>query len=272
MAFVVVEAVYGVLSHSTALLADAAHNLSDVLGLGLAWGASAMARRRPSSRHTYGLRKTTVLAALANGMLLLTALGGVAWEAIQRFSEQTAIPGKTVMAVALVGVLINGVSAALFVSRAKTDVNVRGALVHLLTDAAVSVGVVVVGAVLILRPNWLWLDPAVSLAISAIVAVATWQLLRDAVHLSLDGVPPGIDVSQVLGALEALPGVVAVHDLHIWALSTSETALTAHLVIDTSAPPELAAMASQTLDHGFGIEHSTLQLDTPEQAADCHSC
>lgn len=272
MAFVGVEATFGVISNSTALLADAAHNLSDVLGLGLAWGASAMARRPPSARRTYGLRKTTVLAALANGMLLLAAVGAVTWESVQRFSSPQAIPGRLVLAVALVGVVINALSAALFIGRAATDVNVRGAVVHLLADAAVSLGVVFVGALLMFEPTWVWLDPAVSLVIAAAVAAATWRLLRDALHLSLDGVPPGIDVDEVLRALHELPGVVAVHDLHVWALSTSETALTAHLVVDATAPAQLTSLANRTLAQSFGIEHSTLQLDTPAQAADCRRC
>ncbi len=270
--FVVVEAAYGVIAHSTALLADAAHNLSDVLGLGLAWGAAAMARRKPTSRHTYGWKKTTVLAAVANAMLLLVALGGVAWEAVGRFTEARPIAGSTVLTVAAIGVVINGLSAALFMRGADKDANVRGAYLHLVADAAVSVGVVVVGAILIWQPTWLWLDPAVSLAISVVVAFGTWQLLSESLNLSVDGVPEGIDLSQVRETLEALPGVVAVHDLHVWAMSTSETALTAHLVVAEGAPRGLTARAQQALSATYGIRHSTLQVDTPEQAQGCQSC
>ncbi len=272
IAFVVVEAAYGVIANSTALLADAAHNLSDVLGLGLAWGAAAMARKKPTSRHTYGLKKTTVLAAMANAMLLLVALGGVAWEALGRFSTAHPISGSTVLTVAAIGVVINGLSAALFMRGADKDVNIRGAYLHLVADAAVSVGVVVVGAVLMWQPNWLWLDPTVSLAISLVVAIGTWRLLSESVNLSLDAVPEAIDIEHVRHSLEQLPGVITVHDLHIWAMSTSETALTAHLVVGDTAPDDLASQARATLKSAYGIGHSTLQVDTPEQAQGCQSC
>ncbi len=272
VSFVAVEAVFGVLTNSTALLADAAHNVGDVLGLVMAWVASAMARRKPSSQRTYGLRKTTVLAALANAVLLLVAVGGVSWEALMRFATPQPIPGKTVLIVAAIGVVINGASAVLFARGAHDDANLRGAFLHLLADAAVSVGVVFVGAVLLLYPTWLWLDPLVSLVISAVVAWGTWRLLRTALHLSLDGVPQQVDITAIRACLERLPGVTAVHDLHVWAMSTSETALTAHLVVDERTVLDLAGQAGRQLEEHFGIAHCTIQLDTPSQAEDCHVC
>jgi cobalt-zinc-cadmium efflux system protein len=261
VAFVAIEAVYGVLAHSTALLADAAHNLGDVLGLAMAWGASALARRAPSDLHTYGFRRSTVLAALANAVLLLAAVGAVAWEAIGRFRAPTEPHGATMMWVAAVGVVVNGVSALLFRGGSQRDSNVRGAFLHLVADAAVSAGVVVAGAI-VWKTGWAWVDPATSLAVSAVVLFGTWSLLRDALHLAMDGVPRGIDLEHVRTFLLALPGVEAVHDLHIWAMSTTEIALTAHLVMPWSdCPPAFLGGLEHELLERFGIAHATVQID-----------
>jgi cobalt-zinc-cadmium efflux system protein len=231
-----------------------------------------MAKRAASARYTYGFRRTTVLAALSNAVLLFVAVGAVAGEAIGKFWQPAAVPGKTVLFVALFGVLINGASAALFTKHAHDDANVRGAFLHLLTDALVSVGVVVVGALLLWQPSWVWLDPLVSLLISVVILIGTWRLLRDSLHLSLDGVPPRLDRDEVAQYLAQLPGVLSVHDLHIWAISTSESALTTHLVVSDQAPRGLAARASDELAARFGIDHVTVQLDTPEQASNCRTC
>ena len=264
LAFVALEAVFGVLAHSTALLADAAHNLSDVLGLAMAWGASALARRAPSTLHTYGFRRSTVLAALANAVLLLAAVGAVAWEAIGRFHTPTEPHGTTMMWVAAAGVVVNGVSALLFRKGSKGDVNVRGAFLHLVADAAVSAGVVVAGAVL-WRTGWVWIDPATSLLVSAVVLFGTWGLLRDALHLAMDGVPRNIDLEKVRAFLVALPDVEAVHDLHVWAMSTTEIALTAHLVMPwRDCPPAFLGGLEHELGERFGIVHTTVQIEPSE--------
>ena len=261
LAFVALEAVFGVLAHSTALLADAAHNLGDVLGLAMAWGASALARRAPSDLHTYGFRRSTVLAALANAVLLLAAVGAVAWEAIGRFHTRTAPHGTTMMWVAAVGVAVNGISSLLFRRGSKGDVNVRGAFLHLAADAAVSAGVVVAGA-LVWRTGSAWIDPATSLLVSAIVLYGTWGLLRDALHLAMDGVPRDIDLEKVRAFLRELPEVEAVHDLHVWAMSTTEVALTAHMVMPwPTCEPAIFAELEHELHERFGISHVTVQLD-----------
>jgi cobalt-zinc-cadmium efflux system protein len=229
LAFVALEGAFGVVAHSTALLADAAHNLSDVLGLAMAWGASTLARRAPSDLHTYGFRRSTVLAALANAVVLLAAVGAVAWEAVGRFGAPSEPHGTTMMWVASAGVVINGVSALFFRKGSEGDANIRGAFLHLVADAAVSAGVVVAGVVL-WRTGWKWVDPVTSLLVSAIVLVGTWGLLRHALHLAMDGVPRNIALEEVRAFLLGLPKVNAVHDLHVWAMSTTEIALTAHLV------------------------------------------
>lgn len=267
--FVVVEAAYGISSGSVALVADAAHNLSDVLGLALAWAAFVLAQRKPSRRRTYGLRKTTVLAALANSVLLLVAIGGVSWEAVGRLRAPSRIEGGVVMAVAAIGVIINGVSAALFAKGRKGDANLQGAFLHLASDAAVSLGVVVTGAI-ILRTGWMMLDPIVSLLVSVVILVGTWSLLKQSVNLALDAVPEGIDVEAVNAYLTSLPGVVEVHDLHIWAMSTTETALTAHLVMQTNTcEPRFLGDVGKALHQKFKIEHSTLQVEPPEAPDPC---
>jgi cobalt-zinc-cadmium efflux system protein len=269
LVFVAIEAFYGFTTGSVALVADAAHNLSDVLGLAFAFTAFVLARRRPSRTHTYGLRKTTVLAALGNAVLLLVAVGGVAWEAVMRLREPAPVPGEVMMIVAAIGVVINGVAAALFARGRKGDANLRGAFLHLAGDAAVSFGVVVAGAV-ILRTGWMWVDPVVSLVVSAVILVGTWSLLKQSLNLALDAVPEGIDAAAVETYLNTLPGVLDVHDLHIWAMSTTETALTAHLVMQTNTcEPRFLGDVGRALHDRFKIEHSTLQVEAPEAPDPC---
>jgi len=263
--FVLVELVYGVLSDSLALIADAGHNLSDVLSLLLAWGASRLARRAPSVRFTYGFGKATVLAALLSAAVLLVALGGIAWEAIGRLRQPTAVQSVTVLVVAAIGVVINTATAFLFHRDRERDLNIRGAYLHMAADAAVSLGVVI-GSIVIMTTGWLWVDPALSLLIAAVILVGTWGLLRDSLRLSLDAVPREIDPGAVDAWLRTRPGVGAVHDLHIWAMSTTQTALTAHLVMPAgSADDDLRRLAEGLLAE-FGIDHSTLQTERSEAA------
>jgi cobalt-zinc-cadmium efflux system protein len=265
--FVAVEAIYGILAHSMALLADAGHNLSDVLGLLIAWGATALAKRRPSARYTYGLRSSSILAALTNAIFLLVAVGGIAWEAIRRFAEPEPVAGITVMVVAGIGIVVNGVTAWLFASGRKGDINIKGAFLHMAADAAVSAGVVAAGLVILLA-GWAWLDPVVSLIIAAVIIWGTWGLLRDSVSMSLNAVPPDIDPVQVRAYLESLSGVVHIHDLHIWPMSTTETALTCHLVMPGGHPGDVyTARIASELHHRFRIGHTTLQIEVDEDVA-----
>ena len=263
-AFVVIEAGYGIASNSMALLADAGHNLSDVLGLLLAWGASVLVKRPPTKRYTYGLLGSSILAALFNAVFLLLAVGAIGWEAIQRFSVPEPVAGKTVMIVAAIGIAINGLTAWLFASGAKDDINIRGAFLHMAADAMVSAGVVLAGLV-ILYTGWLWLDPLVSLVIVAVIVWGTWSLLRDSLAMSLNAVPPGVDAAAVQGYLERLPGVSALHDLHIWSMSTTEIALTAHLVMPKGHPgDDFLIELGHELEHRFRIAHPTVQIETSE--------
>jgi cobalt-zinc-cadmium efflux system protein len=259
--FLLIEAGYGIRAHSLALLADAGHNLSDVLGLGLAWGALALSRQPPTERHTYGMRRASILAALANAVLLLVAVGAIAWEAIHRLARPHAVSGGTVMIVAGLGVVINGATALLFRSGRRADLNVRGAYMHMAADAAVSLGVVVAGF-LIARTGWLWLDPAISILIAIVVVAGTWGLLRESLNLAMDAVPHSIDRPEVEAYLRSVPGIVAVHDLHIWAMSTTEIALTAHLVKpDAEVDDALLQRVNRELHDRFGIAHTTIQLE-----------
>ncbi len=270
LAFVVIEAACGFWFGSLALLADAGHNLSDVLGLFLAWGASYLARRRPSTRRTYGLRRSSILAALANSLLLLIAVGAIAWEAIGRLQRPGTVVPMAVIAVAGVGVVINTLTALLFLSGRKHDLNVRGAFLHMAADAAVSLGVVI-GGIVISRTGWMWLDPALSLVIAAVIAISTWDLLWQALDLTLDSVPRGIDPAAVRAYLSALPGVAAVHDLHIWALSTTETALTVHLVRPAAQiDDDWLHQVSHDLHDRFHIAHSTIQIESGHGQHSCH--
>ncbi|MFA9217581.1 MAG: cation diffusion facilitator family transporter [Sphingomonadaceae bacterium] len=267
--FVGIEFTYGFIANSTALMADAGHNLSDVLGLMLAWGAAILARRQPQGRFTYGLRSTSMLAALFNAMLLMAACGGIAWEAVQQLLHPTPVAGLTVSVVAGIGIFVNGCSALLFMRGSKDDINIRGAYLHLAADAAISLGVLVAG--LIVRySGWSWIDPLVSIAIVGFIAYSTWALLGQSMRMMLAAVPDHVDYREIEQFLLRQPGVTGVHDLHIWGMSTTETALTAHLVVPAGYPGDAAidAIAAE-LQHEFSIHHSTLQV---EQGTTDHSC
>ncbi|SEJ74577.1 cobalt-zinc-cadmium efflux system protein [Pseudomonas linyingensis] len=261
LGFVLVEAFYGWQVNSLALLADAGHNLSDVGGLILAWAALAATRLRPNDRHTYGWRRGSILASFVNASILLVAMGSLGWESIQRLQQPEAIAGEVVMLVAGIGVLVNAITAALFFSGSRSDLNLRGAFLHMAADALVSVGVVLAGA-LYLWQGWSWIDPLVSLAIAVAIVLGTWSLFRQSLHLLFDGVPEQVDLPALREYLLALPGVCDVHDLHVWAMSTAEVALTAHMAM--SPLPEndqfLQRIARELHEH-FGIDHATLQLE-----------
>jgi cobalt-zinc-cadmium efflux system protein len=266
--FVAIEFIYGFIANSTALMADAGHNLSDVLGLVLAWGAALLAKTAPTRRFTYGLRGTSILAALGNALLLMVACGAIALEAAQRFAHPEPVAGTTVSIVAAIGVLINGFSAWLFMAGSKSDINVRGAYQHMAADAALSLGVVVSG-LLVMYTGWTWLDPAVSLVIVVIIVAGTWSLLKESIQMALAGVPAGIDAAGLKDFLAARPGVTEVHDVHIWPMSTTETALTAHLVMPGGYPGD--AVIDEIVNHlrtEFSIHHCTLQV---EQGTTKHS-
>ncbi len=265
LVFVSVETVFGFLSNSTALLADAGHNLSDVAGLVVAWVASALSRRAPTRQYTYGLGSSSILAALFNAMFLLIAVGAIAWEATQRFARPEPVAGNTVILVAAIGIVINGLTAWMFASGRKADINIRGAFLHMAADAAVSAGVLVAGAVILLT-NWHWVDPFVSLVICAIITWGTWGLLKDSVRMSLGAVPRGLDPSEVRAYLKQLPGVAQLHDLHIWPMSTTETALTCHLVMPAGHPgDQFLIKTAHELEHRFSIGHTTIQIETSEE-------
>lgn len=270
LGFVVVEAVYGFLAGSMALIADAGHNLSDVLGLVVAWAGVKMARTSPSRRFTYGLKKASILAALINALLLLVAIGAIAAEAIRRLFNPATTEGATVMAVAAVGIVINGATALLFAGGRKHDINIRGAFLHMSADAAVSAAVVVAGF-LILTTGQQWIDPVMSLAIAGVIFWSSIGLLKESVWMSLAGVPAGIDVDEVEAELGSLGGVIAVHDLHVWPLSTTETALTAHLVAPEVESDQLLVSARDLLRRRFYIEHSTIQVER-QAPGDCSDC
>jgi cobalt-zinc-cadmium efflux system protein len=265
--FIVFEVIFGLISHSVALLADAGHNLGDVLGLIAAWVAYALSKRPATDRFTYGLGSATILAALANAAALLFVTGGVAWEAIRRFADPPEVAGFMVMAVAALGVAVNGVSAWLFARGRKSDLNIRGAFLHLMSDAVVSGAVVVCGLVIVVT-GWFWLDPAASLVLCAVILIMTWRLLIDSLRMSMHGVPEGIDARAVRKALESLDGVSRIHDLHIWAMSTADTALTCHLVMPRGHPGDSFMAEAATLMHEkFGVAHATFQIEVSEDAA-----
>lgn len=270
LGFVLVEAFYGWQASSLALLADAAHNLSDVGGLLLAWAAFAAARLETNLRHTYGWRRGSILASFANAILLLVAMGSLAWEAIQRMQTPAPMEAGTVMVVAGIGVIINTVTAWLFLTGSKGDLNIRGAFLHMAADALVSVGVVIAAA-LYLWQGWTWIDPVVSLLIALVVVIGTWSLFHRSLHLLFDGVPDGIEMTAVRQSLADLPGVVAVHDLHVWAMSTADNALTAHLVISDEARDRdtLLSQAMAMLHKQFELRHVSLQFESKAFADQC---
>ncbi|MDP1549064.1 MAG: cation diffusion facilitator family transporter [Nitrosomonas sp.] len=269
LGFVVVEVVFGLFANSLALLADAGHNLSDVLSLLFAWGASVLVRKLPTQRHTYGLRRTSILAALINALVLLVAVGAIAWEAILRFGHPEALASDTVIWVASVGIVINGFTAWLFMSGQKQDMNIRGAYLHMMADAAVSLGVVL-AAITIKFTDWLWLDPVMSLVVAVIIGIDTWGLLRESLSLALDAVPANIHPAKVEAYLASLPGIEAVHDLHIWAMSTTEIALTVHLIKpDAVIDDLLLVQINNELRDLFGIQHTTVQFERGDTSYPC---
>jgi cobalt-zinc-cadmium efflux system protein len=261
VAFVVIEAIYGVLSNSVALLADAGHNLSDVLGLAVAWLASELVKRAPTPRFSYGLRGSSILAALFNAVFLLVVVGGISWEAILRLRAPEPVASLTVMVVAAIGIAINGLTAWLFASGGKSDINLRGAFLHMASDALVSAGVVL-AALLIMLTGWLWLDPVVSLLINAVIIWGTWSLLRESLSMSMAAAPAHIDPNNVRAFLSQRPGVSDLHDLHVWPMSTTEIALTCHLVMPEGHPGDafLHDLAADLAKH-FRINHTTVQIE-----------
>jgi cobalt-zinc-cadmium efflux system protein len=267
--YVLFEAIFGFVAHSLALVADAGHNLSDVLGLLLAWGASMMAKSLPTKRKTYGLRGTSILAALFNAIFLLVSVGAIAWEALRRFHAPSEVAARTVIWVSILGIIINTVTALMFMSGRKRDLNIRGAFLHMAADAAISAGVVVTGFA-ILWTGRHWIDPVVSLLICAVIVWGTWDLLRESVNLALQGVPKDIETDDVRYYLGQLPGITKVHDLHIWAMSTAETALSAHLVKpDGQIDDPLLQQIQHELHDRFGIEHITVQLECGSFGHEC---
>lgn len=267
--FVIIEAGYGVAAGSLALIADAGHNVSDVLSLLLAWGASWLATKPATEKRTYGFRKATIMASLINAIVLFFALGGIAWEAIGRISEPRPVDVMTVIVVAAIGVVVNAITAWLFVSGQKEDLNIKGAYLHMAADAAVSLGVVVAGVVVILT-GWQMIDPLMSLVIVAVILFGTWSLLRESVNLAIDSVPKGIDMAEVKSYLTGLEHVCQIHDLHVWAMSTTEIALSVHLVTtdDDLGNNYLSRIQRKLHDH-FGIEHSTIQIETQDAESSC---
>ncbi|WP_083941035.1 cation diffusion facilitator family transporter [Pseudoduganella violaceinigra] len=267
--FVGIEFFYGFLANSTALMADAGHNLSDVLSLMLAWGAAILAKREPSGRYTYGLRSSSILAALFNGMLLMAATGAIAWGAVEQLMKPHPVQGLTVSIVAGIGIAVNGISAWLFMRGSKDDLNIRGAYLHLAADAAISLGVLLAG-LLVMYTGWAWLDPAVSLVIVVLIMKSTWSLLREALDMTLGAVPGNVDANAVEQFLLSRPGVTGVHDLHIWSMSTTDVALTCHLVMPGGYPGDAAIdEIARGLKEQYGINHTTLQT---EQGTTQHEC
>jgi cobalt-zinc-cadmium efflux system protein len=267
--FVVAEVIFGLIAGSLALIADAGHNLSDVIGLLLAWGASYMGNLQPTPQRTYGWRSATIMAALVNSIILLVAVGGIVWESIQRIQNPASTAGMTIVIVATIGVIINTATALLFLADRKKDLNIRGAFLHMAADAGVSAGVVFAGFG-ILVTGWQWIDPVVSLIIAVIILIGTWGLLKESMNLALQAVPAGINTQAVSDYLTRLSGITAVHDLHIWAISTTETALTAHLVKpDPEKDDEVISLARKGLLDNFGIHHVTLQFERNEDFDQC---
>ncbi len=269
LVYVVGEAIAGVISGSLALIADAGHNLSDVLALALSWGAAVLSRRRPSDRFTYGLRSSSILAAFANAMILLVVTGGIAWEAVERITQPAPVASTIVIWVAATGILVNGITALLFASGSQRDLNLKSAFLHMAADTLVTACVVAAGIAISLT-GWLWLDPAVSLVVSAVIVIGTWGLVKSAIGLALDAVPEGVDAAAVRAYLLGVSGVTGLHDLHIWGMSTTETALTCHLVMPDGHPGDamLGAIAER-LHHRFGIHHATIQIELADTDEAC---
>lgn len=267
--FVIVEAVFGILSNSLALLTDAGHNLSDVLGLLLAWGAAVLARKKPSVRRTYGYSRATIIASMFSGLILMGAVGAIGWEAVNRLFTPAEPVGRTIVIVAGIGVVINTATALFFVSGRKHDLNIRGAFLHMAADAGISLGVVVSG-LLIMFYGLNWIDPVISLAIAAAIFLSTWGLLRDSMNLAFDAVPRSVDPEAVRAYLVGLPGVNTIHDLHIWPLSTTDTALTAHMVMEVFPEgDEFLVQVACELEHRFGIRHPTIQMERAGSDVPC---
>ncbi len=266
--FVIIEASYGYIAGSLALIADAGHNFSDVLSLGLAWGAAGLANTKPSPRRTYGYRRATILASLFSAGMLLLAMGGIAWEAIERFATPAPLDGMTIIVVAGIGVVINTATALMFASGRHGDLNIRAAFLHMAADAILSLGVVI-GGIGILMYGWQWLDPVISLVIVAAIVWGTWDLLRESLDLAVDAVPRSIEPAAVTGWLSALPGVTRIHDLHIWAMSTTENALTVHLVMPGGGDDHFLHELTEGLEDRFGIGHTTVQIEREDAGDGC---
>ena len=269
--FVGIEAGYGTISHSLALIADAGHNLSDVMTLLLAWGAMALATRSATARHTFGFKKATILVSLGSALFLCVAIGVIIWEAVGRLRSPVPVNGMTIMIVAAIGVVINTATALLFMGGRKNDLNIKGAFLHMAADAAVSAGVVVSG-LLITITGWNILDPVISIAIAFVILLSGWGLLKDSLHLTMAGVPAQIDAAVVLDYLARLPGVQCVHDLHIWAASTTENILTTHLVMQNGGSDEFLHQTAERLQHEFNIHHTTIQIERSDVSGACHTC
>jgi len=268
--FVAIEGFYGWKINSLALLADAGHNLSDVAGLVLAWGGALAGKLRPDARHTYGWQRASILAAFLNALLLLVAMGSLGWEAIGRLSTPEATQGWTVIGVAGIGILVNTATALMFMRGRKDDLNIRGAFLHMAGDALVSLGVVIGGA-LYLWKGWAWIDPVMSLVIAVVIVLSTWSLFKQSLHLLFDGVPDSVDLAAVRQRLLGLPGVADVHDLHVWAMGTAQTALSAHVVLNAQGANSDAVLqqAGQALHTHFDIRHVTLQMESADYAGQC---
>ncbi len=269
--YIAVEVVYGVIINSMALLADAGHNFSDVLGLLLAWGAAYLAKTATTEKRTYGLRKSTILAALFNAIILMIAVGAISIEAVRKLIYPEPVQGSTMMIVAGIGFAINAITALLFMKGREKDLNIKGAFLHMAADAGVSLGVVLAGLI-IFYTNWLWVDPAISLVIVVVITIGTWGLLKDSFSLSMDSVPNGISLKEVENYFRSLNGVDDVHDLHVWAMSTTENALTVHLVIpDEPKDDYFLKKVCSELHEKFGIEHPTIQIEKSAQGANCET-
>lgn len=267
--FIVTEVVWGLKANSLALLADAGHNASDVLALAIAWGASRLGKKQPSERFTYGMRGSSIIASLANAVMLLVVVGGIGWESLMRLAHPVPSEGYTIIMVAAIGVIINGATALFFLSGRKGDINIRGAYLHMVADAAISLGVVVSGF-LILKTGWLWLDPVTSLVIAGVIIMGTWGLLVESVEMALQAVPKGIDTAKVKSFLHKLPGVSDVHDLHIWSMSTTEIASSMHIVIPGKHPGDgFIRDIGERLRREFGISHTTVQIEIADTGTDC---